>query len=175
MLFLAFLTTGARGYACTLGIIMSISMIRSGTTLTDQSYSTNYSQHLLLGALYQLLEALFLFGTSILFMLNLGSGLGKSRSTLIREIFMVHEGVRFVLIMALNFVCAGTVLWAGFGRMDHITHASLYLPSWIYALALYTFLKSSYISAKKMIRDAIVVPHDAMVCEGEYPGMLRFI
>jgi hypothetical protein len=101
-------------------------------------------------------------------MLHIGQGLGRSNRELFAKIVSEHEGIRFILIMLLNFLCAALGVTAILqGKHSNLTHTALYLPSWIYSLALYTFLQSSYVSAKKLVTDV-----KERVKSERYPGIL---
>jgi hypothetical protein len=124
-----------------------------GTTADENHF---YFYLLICAAYYESLEAIFLFTSSFLFMMHLDKSPGKPLSQVLITIILKHDGMRFILIMMLNLLCAALAITAALngGRHNYMTHAGLFLPAWIYSLALYSFIQSSYITAKRIIVDA---------------------
>ena len=112
---------------------------------------------LALQAVAHTLEAVFSWCTSILFLKSIGKGVGLTGKKLWFEIFFQHEGFRLVAIALLNLIIAGFAIYGTVLPHTYVTRAGLFLPSWTYALEFYTFLQTSYVSARTIITNSINV------------------
>ncbi|KAI8896401.1 hypothetical protein BC833DRAFT_553814 [Globomyces pollinis-pini] len=96
-------------------------------------------------------EMIFSIVGSVGFLNALNTSVGGSRQQFIQEVLIKHEGYRLVLLTVLYTIFATFLIYGANFQHTPLTHCVFYLPSWIYALELRTFLELSYVSAKEII------------------------
>jgi hypothetical protein len=163
MIVLGIVTSTVRLTACSIGIYLARKLIvYQSVEVLGFTVTSTYKTQMTVGCVYQILEAIFFSAASVLFLLAIGNAVGLRKNELLRAVFLKNEGVRLLLIMTLNLLCALLVGIAAVndGKHTTLTHAALcifpYLdmPGWIYGLALHTFLQSSYVTPRSLLTTA---------------------
>jgi hypothetical protein len=75
----------------------------------------------------------------------------ESKGSFIKDVLIHHHGYRLVLISVIHILICSFMMYSINNEHTYITKLGLYLPSWVVALELYTFLELSYVSAKEII------------------------
>lgn len=161
MISLGILSTLARFGVAYLGIHLSILLNNTGNqAIFGASSNEYYTLQVILAFFFEIFEAVFLVSTSFLFMIHISTLLPvrKTHKEILKMIFIEHDGFRFILIMILNFLVASfaIVILVNKGSHTSASHSALYIPCWIYSVSLYTFLKSSFISPKLILKESEV-------------------
>ncbi|KAJ3304462.1 hypothetical protein HDV03_002806 [Kappamyces sp. JEL0829] len=99
------------------------------------------------------LEAAFTTVGSVGFLYALGKGGGRSRKETIYRIVFQKDGLNLLAINGINFLIAIFGVHSMVYGFNFVTRSCLFLPSWSYGLQFATFLKDSYISARRLIEE----------------------
>jgi hypothetical protein len=131
------------------GIIVSLSIMKSEYLKYDKHPYFRISQ-LVLG-ISASLDMIFSIIGSIGFLYALGGG-ENNKVLFIAKVLLKHDGYRLIVISILHmFICAFAVYVSGGNEHTYITHIGIYIPSWVYALELRTFLDLSFVAARDII------------------------
>ncbi|KAJ3309978.1 hypothetical protein HDV04_005480 [Boothiomyces sp. JEL0838] len=106
-------------------------------------------------------EAIFEGFGSFSFFFALGEP-GKSRKHTFYDLMVNRDGIRLALIIASNLVIAIFAIYNAINDFTYVTHTFICkfklmtdLPSFTYAIQLYTFLKTSYVTAVDIIESQL--------------------
>ncbi|KAL2916263.1 hypothetical protein HK105_204354 [Polyrhizophydium stewartii] len=96
-------------------------------------------------------KGLFSALSSMAFLWAIGKGLGFSKKGFLYEIMLNHDGLRFLVIIGLNFTVVLFTLLAYLNGYNYITYCAWYLPSLISSVEVRTFLIASYVAPRDII------------------------
>jgi hypothetical protein len=133
------------------GMVMSLSIMRNEYLRYEQHPYFLRSQMILgIGASVDMLFSV-LGSVGFLYALYAADA-ETTKKSFIKDVLFEHEGYRLVMVCFLHMFICGFAMFVSTGRPHtHITHTGLYIPSWVYALELRTFLELSYVTAKEII------------------------
>ncbi|KAK5664559.1 hypothetical protein QVD99_008621 [Batrachochytrium dendrobatidis] len=116
-----------------------------GDVLQDHTVS-------MLAAISHITQGVFSTICSILFLYSIANAVGMSSSTFASEMFLNHDGARFLIIIILCSLTAGCQIYNAIRSPDnYVVYLSYYVDAWLFPLEMYTFLSTSYVSAKEII------------------------
>ncbi|KAL2912539.1 hypothetical protein HK105_207941 [Polyrhizophydium stewartii] len=152
LLLLAITTMGFTVPATVIGVQANMEVLDGKIAIFYQS-SRLETANALFSASYSL-NGLFSALSSMAFLWEIGSSLGFSTQGFVTEILFNHDGVRFVVIFALNAVIAGFAVHAYINKFTYVTYTAFYMPTLIYATEIHTFLLTSYVAPREIIEKA---------------------
>ncbi|KAL2919424.1 hypothetical protein HK105_201069 [Polyrhizophydium stewartii] len=121
-------------------------------SINDAEDALNDTLVNLLGGVSRAAQGIFTSSCSILFLHSISKAFGLSKLDLFSEIFTRSDGFRFLLIISLCMFAAATQIYQTIkGPQNYIVYLSTYTDSWLFPLELYTFLSTSYVSAKDLV------------------------
>ncbi|KAI8924702.1 hypothetical protein BC831DRAFT_464383 [Entophlyctis helioformis] len=105
-------------------------------------------------AVYHGFYAVFSILCSMAFLYTISKTLGVRTKDFFARVLFDTEGANFIVIILLCvFSAVGQVLIATLKVSNYMAFVSLYADTFLYPLQLYTFLTTSYISARKIVED----------------------
>jgi hypothetical protein len=151
MYFLLFLVIMSKTIGDGFGMILSLAVMRNEYLTYEQHPYFVISQTILgVGATADLLFSV-LGSVGFLYALS-AIGSNPTKKSFFRDVLFEHDGYRLIMICILHIFICSFALFVSFGRSHtFITRTGLYMPSWVYALELRTFLELSYVTAKEII------------------------
>ena len=116
-----------------------------GDVLADKCIS-------LLAALSHVSQAFFSTVCSLTFLRAVSRSVGLSSTAFISDMFAKYEGMRFcMIILVCLFTTSCQIYNAIIGPNNYIVYVSYYTDAWLFPLELYTFLTTSFVSAKSIV------------------------
>ncbi|KAH6574119.1 hypothetical protein BASA50_010069 [Batrachochytrium salamandrivorans] len=126
------------------------SSIAGGDILQDKTVS-------MLAAISHITQGIFSSLCSFMFLFSIAKAVGMSSSAFVNEVFVNHDGARFVIIILLCVFTAGCQVYNALrGPNNYIVYLSYYVDAWLFPLEMFTFLSTSYMSAKELIGKSAV-------------------
>ncbi|KAI8918113.1 hypothetical protein BC831DRAFT_392159, partial [Entophlyctis helioformis] len=147
---LALISIGFNLPANITGIMMNLEVIDGKIPVFQMSKMNGLNTFLF--SIAHIAEGIFSALASIAFLWAIGTSLGLSKQDLLKQILVKHEGIRFIAIFGLNVILAAFALHAYLWDFNYVTQSAYYLAPWIYALEIHSFLLTSYVSARNMIK-----------------------
>ncbi|KAI8927621.1 hypothetical protein BC831DRAFT_451592 [Entophlyctis helioformis] len=108
----------------------------------------------ILAAIAHIAQGIFSTVCSVTFLYSIAKAVGLSNKTFFTEVFLQHEGGRFLAIILLCLFTSACHIYIAInknGPDNYIVYTSYYTDTWLFPLELFTFLSTSYVSAKEIV------------------------
>ncbi|KAJ3306376.1 hypothetical protein HDV03_005343 [Kappamyces sp. JEL0829] len=132
------------------GILVKVSFESANGTYLNPNDNPWYHWGIFIFAFASIAECLFTAIGSISFLLHLTKFGSEGGWSELRNQVFKKEGVRLTLIVCCHLLLAYFAVLVAFAD-NYVAHVGFFLPSFAYALELYTFLDLSYNSTKSIL------------------------